>query len=71
MARASKVRCAACGHEGKPGVDDPKSVMSFVSVCGKCGSEDVFECGTDESEAAWDGAEARDGAAAKDGWGLR
>lgn len=45
-------RCAACNHEGKPKKDRDGS-----HSCTKCGSYDVFECGTPESDAEWEEAE--------------
>ena len=42
-----EMRCAACGHEGKEAVRDG------ISSCARCGSKDVFKCGTPSSGEAW------------------
>lgn len=43
-----RYRCAACLHEGD---------YEDRDACESCNSEDIFECGTPESEAEWTFAE--------------
>lgn len=51
---SANYRCAACGHEGKPG---PGPWQPHIeSVCSNCGSEDIFECGTSEADQQWNEA---------------